>query len=340
MTTNPFNPSAANPRYIAGRGAEKAALADMLDAGNQSPVAVIFGPRGNGKTALAHWLERAAAANGVETRYRYARACGTMENASALLLDQECATHRELEAAVGVYRGPPRLLVIDEAQGLPPSIAASLVAATELSQGALSVVLVGTPHLHQMLHDIDSSLWAKGPALPLHPLDPASAADALQTPATAAGRPIADDVLDNVVEDSQGYPPFLQAWGANLWRQTEAGAPIEADAMERARPAVDYYRFSFYEHRKAELAPYASSALEVAYLFAETPVASETAILNAIRRGLPARASTADLADAFRDFRDLGVFWREPGAVDFYRPAIPSLMTSIREGQEAAIQKA
>ena len=219
MTTNPFNPSAANPRYIAGRGAEKAALADMLDAGNQSPVAVIFGPRGNGKTALAHWLERAARANGVETRYRYARACGTMEN-------------------------------------------------------------------------------------------------------------------------SQGYPPFLQAWGANLWRQTEAGAPIEADAMERARPAVDYYRFSFYEHRKEELVPYASSALEVAYLFAETPVAHETAILNAIRRGLPARASTADLADAFRDFRDLGVFWREPGAVDFYRPAIPSLMTSIREGQEAAIRKA
>ena len=75
MTPNPFNPSAANPRYLAGREAEKAALADVLEAGRQSPVAVIYAPRGNGKTALAHWLERAAIAKGMDARYRYARSC-------------------------------------------------------------------------------------------------------------------------------------------------------------------------------------------------------------------------------------------------------------------------
>lgn len=340
MTVNPFNPAAANPRYLAGRETEKAALADMLDAGSQSPVGVIFAPRGNGKTALAHWLERTAAERGIDVRYRYARACANMAGASALLLDQEWESHAELEAAAGGYAGAPRILVIDEAQSLPPSTAASLVTATELSEGRLSVLLVGTPHLHQMLHDMDPSLWAKGPALPLHPLDPTAAADALQTPATAAGRRIDDEVLDTVVADSHGYPPFLQAWGANLWRQSAPAANIDAEALERARPVVDFYRFSFYEHRKEELAPYAASALEVAYLFAETPVASQTAILEAIGRGLPAQASTADLADAFRDFRDLGLFWREPGAMDFYRPAIPSLMTSIRDGQDAAILKA
>ena len=340
MASNPFNPAAANPRYLAGREREKAALADLLNAGAQSPVGVVFAPRGNGKTALAHWLERAAQAAGILVRYRYARSCSAIRSVSALLLDEQCDTHDEFEAAVAAYEGPPRLLVIDEAQGLPPLTASSLVTAAELSQGALSVLFVGTPHLHQMLHDLDSSLWAKGPAIPLHPLDDASAADALQTPATAGGRPIETSVLDDVVAESHGYPPFLQAWGANLWRQSETAAAIGSDARERARPVVDFYRFSFYEHRKEELAPHAQSALEVAHLFAETPVVHESAILDAIRRGLPEQAALEDLADAFRDFRDLGLFWREPGAMGFYRPAIPSLMTSILEGQDAAIMKA
>ena len=340
MASNPFNPAAANPRYLAGREREKAALADLLNAGAQSPVGVVFAPRGNGKTALAHWLERAAEAAGIQVRYRYARSCSAIRSVSALLLDEQRDTHDEFEAAVAAYDGPPRLLVIDEAQGLPPLTVSSLVTAAELSQGALSVVFVGTPHLHQMLHDLDSSLWAKGPAVSLHPLDDASAADALQTPATANGRRIVDSVLDDVVAESHGYPPFLQAWGANLWRQSETDTAIGSDACERARPVVDFYRFSFYEHRKEELAPHAQSALEVAHLFAETPVVHESAILDAIRRGLPERAAVEDLADAFRDFRDLGLFWREPGAMDFYRPAIPSLMTSILEGHDAAIMKA
>ena len=344
MTPNPFNPSAANPRYLAGRKTEKAALADVLEAGAQSPVAVIYAPRGNGKTALAHWVERAATAQGVDARYRYARSCQTLSGLAGLLLNTAIPSgedgHGALEAAAANYRGTPRLLVIDEAQGLPPPILSSLVTTTELSQGALSVLLVGTPILHQLLHDIDPSLWAKCPVVALDPLDPASAADALQTPATAAGRAIDESILEEVVEDAHGYPPFLQAWGANLWRFSAPDAPIGAAAYEQAKPVVDFYRFSFYENRKEELAPFAESALEVANLFRETSVASEQAVYDAIRRGLPPNASVADLGDAFREFRNLGLFWREPGAMGFYRPAIPSLMESIREGQDAAILKA
>ena len=343
MTPNPFNPSAANPRYLAGRETEKAALADVLEAGAQSPVAVIYAPRGNGKTALAHWLERSAVARGIDARYRYARSCQTLSSVAALLLDATIP-HAEdddgaLEAAAANYRGAPRVLVVDEAQGLRPSILSALMTTAELSQGALSVVVAGTPLLHQLLHDIDPSLWAKCPVVALDPLDPTSAADALQTPATEAGRRIDETVIDRVVADSSGYPPFLQAWGANLWRLSAPDTPIGASVYEQARPIVDFYRFSFYENRKEELAPYAESAHEVSSLFEETPVASEQAIYDAIGRGLPPNASIADLADAFREFRNLGLFWREPGAMGFYRPAIPSLMTSIREGQDAAILK-
>jgi len=78
----------------------------------------------------------------------------------------------------------------------------------------------------------------------------------------------------------------------------------------------------------------------VANLFQETPVASERAFYDAIRRGLPPSASVADLGDAFRDFSQPRLFWRELGAMGFYRPAIPSLMASIRRGQDSAILKA
>ena len=238
---NPFNPSAANPRYLAGRKTEQAALADVLDAGGQSPVALIYAPRGNGKTALAHWVERAAISAGMDARCRYARSCQTLPGVAVLLLDEAITTvedgsHRALEAAASGYGRPPRLLVVDEAQGLPPSILSSLVTATELSQGALSVVLVGTPLLHQMLHDIAPSLWAKRPIVALDPLDPASAADALQTPASDAGRRIDNAILKEIVRDSHGYPPFLQAWGANLWRLSEPDVPIGA-AILRTGPA-------------------------------------------------------------------------------------------------------
>ena len=344
MTANPFNPSAANPRYLAGRETEKAALADVLEAGAQSPVAVIYAPRGNGKTALAHWVERTAASRGIDVRYRYARSCQTASGVAALLLNMILPSgegeHGALEEAAASYDGAPRLLVVDEAQGLPLSILSALLTTTELSQGALSVLLVGTPLLHQLLHDIDPSLWAKCSVVALDPLDSASAADALQTPATEAGRRIDESILKEIVKDAYGYPPFLQAWGANLWRLSAPDAPISAAVYEQAKPIVDFYRFSFYENRKEELAPYAGAALEVANLFADTPVASEQAIFEAIRRGLPPNASVADLADAFREFRNLGLFWREPGAMGFHRPAIPSLMASIREGQDAAILKA
>ena len=243
-----------------------------------------------------------------------------------------------MEAAAAEYRGTPRLVAIDEAQGLPASTLSSLVTITELSQGALTVVLAGTPLLRQLLHDIDPSLWAKCPVVALDPLDAGSAADALRTPAAEAGRPIDEGVLEEVVLDARGYPPFLQAWGANLWRFSEGEETIARAAFEQARPVVDFYRFSFYENRKEELAPWAASAHEVAQLFEETPVAGEQTIYDAIRRGLPPNASLADLGDAFRDFRNLGLFWREPGAMGFYRPA--SLMESIREGQDAAILKA
>ena len=93
MASNPFNPAAAHPRYLAGREREKAALADLLNAGAQSPVGVVFAPRGNGKTVLAHWLERAAEAADILVRYRYARSCSANRSVSALLLDEQRDTH-------------------------------------------------------------------------------------------------------------------------------------------------------------------------------------------------------------------------------------------------------
>ena len=246
MTANPFNPSAANPRYLAGRETEKAALADVLETGAQSPVAVIYAPRGNGKTALAHWVERTAASGGIDVRYRYARSCQTASGVAALLLNTALPNgedeHPALEAAAASYGGTPRLLVVDEAQGLPPTILSALLTTTELSKGALSVLLVGTPLLHQLLHDVDPSLWAKCPVVALDPLDAESATDALQIPATEAGRPIDRGILKKIVKDASGYPPFLQAWGANLWRLSAPEEPIGAAAYEQAKPIVDFYR--------------------------------------------------------------------------------------------------
>jgi hypothetical protein len=56
-------------------------------------------------------------------------------------------------------------------------------------------------------------------------LSPAQATKALTVPATRENVSYAANALDYILEQSRGYPYFLQQWGEAVWNEAD-GSPI------------------------------------------------------------------------------------------------------------------
>ncbi len=71
-------------------------------------------------------------------------------------------------------------------------------------------------------------------------LDPAAARRVIAEPAIRQGVRFGEDALDRIVEETSGYPYFLQTWGKFAWDEAEA-SPVTADDVARAGPAIRTY---------------------------------------------------------------------------------------------------
>ena len=69
------------------------------------------------------------------------------------------------------------------------------------------------------------------------PLAPLAAKIAISKPAAAQNVMINQDALDRIVQDTCGYPYFLQEWGKHAW-DTAAASPITLQDVDRASVAV------------------------------------------------------------------------------------------------------
>ena len=108
--------------------------------------------------------------------------------------------------------------------------------------------------LHQMLHNIAPSLWAKRPIVALDPLDPTPPTRCRRRPAMRGGESTTPSS-----RRSSGIRTAIRRscrlGGRILWRLSEADVPIGAAIYEQARPIVDFYRFSFYETARRNSRP-------------------------------------------------------------------------------------
>ncbi len=91
-------------------------------------------------------------------------------------------------------------------------------------------------------------------------LDPSAGRDALTVPFTDAGMRLTDDLVERVAADVDGYPFFVQLWGAELWEAaTTAGISelhldvlLEIEAEIQRRLDVDFYAGRFESLTRAE----------------------------------------------------------------------------------------
>ncbi len=372
LRDSPFVPGQGLiPPCLAGREWEQVLIQNhLVRLARKRPLGtnlILYGPRGNGKTALLAWAVVQAQTRGI----RAIRLAASLSFAKEALLDELAllpawlgrrvrrigasppmgASVQSRHPAFGTLgsmlkrraRWEPLLLALDEAHMIDKVFGRDLLNIVQTRQREeLPVILLfaGTPQLPRHLNAIQASFWDRSEKLPIGRLGPEASADAIRVPLEACDRAIAPDALAAAVRESQGYPYFLQLWGRALWDGCpDPTEPISLADVDRVRPRFLRERDLLYINRYQELddADLLPVAAGVAAAFTASPQASPRKVSQALEASLDREGLASDgqaIKKARRLLRDLGYLWlvnRE--STPQYEPGIPSLMRYVERAQ-------
>ncbi len=364
-----FTPgTGAAPPALTGREREQAVLtqclADLLGGSSPPHDVALMGPRGNGKTVLLNWFERACRGrapavdvaaltpNDIPVREALIDVLAP-PSVVAKLLPRKVGV-----AAVGSVEWPPPsgrvrnlraelvarcrkkpfAVLVDEAHTLDLEVGRTLLNVSQQVRAAAPflLVLAGTPGLAAHLGAMNASFWSrlgKG-RLGIGLLSDAATRAALVEPLAAYSVDIDVGALDAVVDDSQRYPYFIQLWGEALWDQRLATGAVRLTAAhaDAARPDVAARVTDYYEDRYRELdqSGWLPVAEHVAARFRSTPALTYRELKSAVAEGLATNAPGQAQA-ALTALERLGFVWHPPGQVPpvCYEAGIPSLMAYV-----------
>ncbi len=154
--------------------------------------------------------------------------------------------------------GSALVIFVDELQYVEEDQMAALITALHrTAQRKLPVLLVGAglPQLRGRMGKAKSYAERLFEFPEIGPLDDSAARAALEKPAHQEGVAYEDDSLGLIVEQTQGYPYFLQEWGKHAWEEAEQ-SPITAEDAQRASVnAIDALDTSFFRVRFDRLTP-------------------------------------------------------------------------------------
>lgn len=131
-------------------------------------------------------------------------------------------------------------LFIDEIQYLKEDeLAALIVAIHRINQKNLPVIFFGAglPQVASLSGDAKSYAERLFNYPAIGALDKASARTAIEQPIIEEGERITEDALTFIVEETKGYPYFLQEWGFQAWNIAEQ-SPLDMHDVHKASPAA------------------------------------------------------------------------------------------------------
>ena len=167
----------------------------------------------------------------------------------------------DLLATVGeaaAERGAAVVLFIDELQYVPQDqLAALIMALHSANQAQLPVTMVaaGLPQLVGQTGRAKSYAERLFEFVQIDRLDAAAARTALCVPAGKEGVAFTDPAIEIILQQTRGYPYFLQEWGKHCWDVAKA-SPIGEDDAERAtEEALAELDASFFRVRFDRLTP-------------------------------------------------------------------------------------
>lgn len=356
----PFRPgTGATPPYLAGRNEEQTFFRELLTdlARGIAPgtQVVMFGPRGNGKTALLSWLRREAAPEaGVEpstlrpadapdeARLRELLlpkpwwkqlAAGQLTVAGLSWKPAEEPAPPIAEILAARSRERPVLLLVDEAHTLDLQVGRTLLNAGQEvgAESPFLLVMAGTPNIESRLNAMGASFWNRAEQLRVGRLSGAATADALRRPLQREEIRVSETVLARMVEASQRYPFFVQLLGRAVWRSTGEGNAVTSAVFETACKEFGRARDQYSLHRLDELRKHGlpSVGRAVAEAFRGRPILTDPQLDAAVAKGLDDDAGRDRTERATETLRDLGYVWRARPRPE-WEPGIPSLMDYVR----------
>jgi AAA ATPase domain len=183
---------------------------------------------------------------------------GDLENDLSDLLTTVGEAARDSNTAV--------VLFIDELQYVPEEQLGALISAIHhVNQDQLPVTMIaaGLPQLLGQMGRAKSYAERLFEFVPIDRLDDGSAKVALCVPAEKEGVAYKEDAIAEILQQTQGYPYFLQEWGKHSWDVADS-SPIErSDATRATTQALAELDASFFRVRFDRL-----TLAEKQYMFA------------------------------------------------------------------------
>jgi hypothetical protein len=221
------------------------------------------------------------------------------------------------------------VLLIDEIQYLQKGdLGALIMAMHKISQRQQPLLLFGggLPQLAKLAGDAKSYAERLFDYPPIGPLEAAAARQALVEPAKREGVTYSKDALDYVIEQTGGYPFFLQVWGSHCWNAA-AKSPISlADAKRAGADAVAALDEGLFKVRLARLTERQKSYARAMAEFPEEPINSSD-VANALGLSLsqaaPIRDELIKKGMAYSPERGL-IGFTVPMFADYMRRAMPA----------------
>ena len=226
------------------------------------------------------------------------------------------------------------MVIVDEMQCVPKAELSALCAALHrAARRRLPILLAaaGLPQLRAQVAEAKTYAERLFEFRDVGPLDEKASGDAVAKPIRARNADIAPDALRVIVDETGGYPYFLQEWGKHAWDVAER-SPIDARDVARASNEVSasldsgFFRARFdrltpaqkrYLRAMAELGPGPHRSGEVARALGRKVTALGPTRAQLIAKGMiwsAARGDTAFTVPSFDRFMRRvmpGDEWRE-----------------------------
>ena len=173
-------------------------------------------------------------------------------------LEHDLQALLEVVGAAARQAGTALVLFVDELQYVEEDELAALITALHrAAQRRLPVMLVGAglPQLRGQMGRAKSYAERLFDFPEIGPLAPAAARIAIAKPAVAQGVQVEEDALERIVQETHGFPYFLQEWGKHAWDAAAASPITRADVERASVAAVAALDESFFRVRFDRLTP-------------------------------------------------------------------------------------
>jgi hypothetical protein len=150
------------------------------------------------------------------------------------------------------------VLVVDEIQYLPEEqFAALIMALHKCTQRQMPVILIGAglPQLVAQAGEAKSYAERLFEYPEIGPLDAEAARNAIVKPAKNLNVEYDEKAILHVLDQTKGYPYFLQEWGKHCWQAAESSPIKLSDAQFATQTAINELDTSFFRVRFDRLTP-------------------------------------------------------------------------------------